>query len=510
MPDFAIQVFHQGQESSLQSSISPFIEFGNNLPYLEFYYRCAGPTLSSKYDYEFWSRISLQMAHSEPAVRHALIALTYLNQRETGSLKHARIRSSSGNEHKTLLFHYNRSVRCLIDRIGEPTYSPEIGLVTCLLFICIEFLRANHHTAFAHMRNGLKIVAEIQQQRDFDYQSPLFKHLPSRTSMNMIEDSLVPIFIRGMATALMFGVSVENDLPIPIPFPKSFEAPKFTSILQAQKAYYELRNATIIFFRQMVIKILQTIPRTSEDFQHQGNFLEAHRTWFHALQRLEASQNFSLEDAVAISATKVSYYATYIHVACAMDASQMTFDAHLTTFKELLHHAKIVLNSRNLGRNDKVGAGTKSHPNPAANFTFDLSLILSLFYTAIRCRCPTTRRSANALLSLDPPREGLWDAEQHVAVSKRVIEMEEMEVDGKGWPTEKARLWSSVIDPNMDKNGGFWVVFCPAQWVGIIDGDGKQKTIQEWFVLGEASQSRPATAVDALGIDFFPDTAPLH
>jgi hypothetical protein len=62
--------------------------------------------------------------------------------------------------------------------------------------------------------------------------------------------------------------------------------------------------------------------------------------------------------------------------------------------------------------------------------------------------------------------------------------MEEGELDPEtGWPVERTRLWSAVIDANMDCNGGFWAYFMPVDWVGQLTRDGKQKLMQEFFRL---------------------------
>jgi hypothetical protein len=146
--DYQVQVWTSNQSGTLQKTVSTYSAFGNGIHYLEFYHHCVRQRLSSAFDNKFWSRITLQMAHSEPSVRHALIALGYLHSTETGSMRHARSRFAGHHESKTLLYHYNKSVRSLVDRINETAYSPEIGLVTCLLFVCMEYLRGNYHTAF--------------------------------------------------------------------------------------------------------------------------------------------------------------------------------------------------------------------------------------------------------------------------------------------------------------------------------------------------------------------------
>ncbi|KAF2179900.1 hypothetical protein K469DRAFT_594385, partial [Zopfia rhizophila CBS 207.26] len=96
---------------------------------------------------------------SELCVWYALIALGYLTKTKTGSLKDARSGFVAASKQKTLLFHYNKAVKFLVQRISELFYSPEIGLISCILFICIEFLRGNYDTAFAHFNSGLNIIS---------------------------------------------------------------------------------------------------------------------------------------------------------------------------------------------------------------------------------------------------------------------------------------------------------------------------------------------------------------
>jgi hypothetical protein len=178
----------------------------------------------------------------------------------------------------------------------------------------------------------------------------------------------------------------------------------------------------------------------------------------------------------------VIYYSTHVALACAVEIRQSPFDAYISEFKALVHHAKIVLTSMGLLRpsSSRLSAVDKKSPRsvtattistsspqtPVNKFTFEISLIPCLQVAATRCRCPVTRREAISLLALDLPREALWDAEMHLAIAKRVVEIEEQEVDSvTGWPTESRRLWCAVIDGThvMDRNGRFRVRFAFAK-----------------------------------------------
>ena len=187
-------------------------------------------------------------------------------------MKHARSRFAVENDYKFVLTHYNRSIRSLVDRMAEATYSPEIALVTCLLFVCIDFLRGNYHSGFTHMKNGLSLIAERRRKEQTEVQSPsmrgadrlsfqhpetksgadsttrqivTLKDFPERRSPNstsIIENKIVPIFVRGIASALMYGVRTEETLEIPSPVPWLVQGPSFLSFADAQEACYELRR----------------------------------------------------------------------------------------------------------------------------------------------------------------------------------------------------------------------------------------------------------------------------
>jgi hypothetical protein len=242
--------------------VSVLSGLGDSVRYLEFYHQCAVPSMSSRFDREFWSKISLQMAHSEPTVRHAVIALGYLSKTEPGNLKHARSGFQVLNGSRFFLYHYNEAVRNLIVRMAEPSYSPEIGLVNCLLFVCIEFLRANYCTAFTHMTNGLRLIGEWQKSQRVD--SPFGDLACTARPKNLIEEVLLPMFQRSMTSAQLYGCAVEEHFSIPFPTPENFIQLPF-SLDEAERSSRELRNASILFLRQTGMKQMQKIDFSASD-----------------------------------------------------------------------------------------------------------------------------------------------------------------------------------------------------------------------------------------------------
>ncbi|KAJ4291748.1 hypothetical protein N0V90_009643 [Kalmusia sp. IMI 367209] len=411
------------------------------------------------FDQDFWSRACLQISQSEASVRHGLIALGYLNRSETGTLKSARsgLRATSGQE--IFLTHYNKAIRSLAERMTEPSYSAEIGLVSCLIFVGIEILRGNYDTAMLHYNNGLRIIKAIREK-----QKP---HSGKAFSSDLVEKALVPIFHRLLTTGILYGVPTELAMVL-VQKPIDTSQFSFKSIIEAQFAMHELRNQGLLFIRHMG-ENLRPITPTDAKLLDQAATLQALDDWWAALEELERTTILSREDTITAHSLKVSYYASFILTASITDPNQSAIDRHLSTLSGLER--------------------TKT-TSPAANFTFEITLIPALNFTASRCRCPVTRRKAVALLERNIPREGLWDAQQQAMVLRRLIEIEESDVDPvTGWPTEHARVLSTVVRGDMDGNGRFAVYFAMDIWgegrgEAPLPPEGERGRMwKEWFQL---------------------------
>ena len=298
-----------------------------------------------------------------------------------------------------------------------------------------------------------------------------------------MEDSLIPMFLRLILTAVFFGLPSEKVLSVTGELPETEEY-VFNSISDAQNIYYDIQNAACIVVRKVGQKLLAQEPILGEELRLQQKLLKSQEAWFRAIQDLERTKRLSTTEMLIAHTLKANYHALEVLFRCGPSTTQTDFDVYLPRFKLVLHHARFVMDS----------TIERSNPSVAANFTFENSLVLALYLTACRCRCPVTRREALALLERSP-REGLWDPQQHAAVVKRIIELEEAEIDPlTGWPVERTRIWSTIVRGDIDSNGGFMAYFAIGQWGegrGVppmppdmeVKGSPHAKMWGEWFVL---------------------------
>ncbi|KAI1659968.1 hypothetical protein F4813DRAFT_352589 [Daldinia decipiens] len=169
----------------------------------------------------FWRRLVPQVGHSDPAVRHALIALGAAHESmqlqrgqsyQTMKTKHPapRISSRSGSPAERsrastpppedtyqcadqlelfMIQQYNLSIYHLQRHVqpGSPPESVETTLICCLIFVCIETSRGNEAAALAHVANGLQIIKALPPDSEFASPSSSSTSRPnngSRTSSN--------------------------------------------------------------------------------------------------------------------------------------------------------------------------------------------------------------------------------------------------------------------------------------------------------------------------------------
>ena len=121
----------------------------------------------------------------------------YQHQTETVKRQYGAFRSGADSKSgTTLLFHCIKAVKYLVSRMAEPSYSPELSLVACLLFICIEFLRGDS-----------KMLA--RQRQRYKYCQQRISTLP-KSSSRFVDNIIAPIYMRKVLSALAFGALVED------------------------------------------------------------------------------------------------------------------------------------------------------------------------------------------------------------------------------------------------------------------------------------------------------------
>lgn len=157
---------------------------------IEFYHHKAAPQLSGYFHSRFWSELVLQVAIDEPAVSHAMIALSSIYEGDvyakSGSPDAALKRRNFGLES------YNRAIRLLIADMGNGK-SVKIPLITCVIFVCVDCLMRDIPVALKHIEGGIKLLERWRQQH---HDPARREELLRSADYEIVEEQLCPMFVR--------------------------------------------------------------------------------------------------------------------------------------------------------------------------------------------------------------------------------------------------------------------------------------------------------------------------
>lgn len=111
-----------------------------------------------------WDTLILQASLSEPAVRHAILALSSLH-RKASLCGHSRNCGElpPDKQEQFMLQHYSQAISHLSPYLSSKSKSSlQVALITCVIFISLEFLRGRFSTAATHLKEGLRIMRDTQ------------------------------------------------------------------------------------------------------------------------------------------------------------------------------------------------------------------------------------------------------------------------------------------------------------------------------------------------------------
>jgi len=402
-----------------------------------FFQHVTAPCLSGDLDAVFWRVLVLQICQRESAVRHAVLAVSSLHEGLIqGTI--APFAKDSGPRHSFALQQYNKAIACLLGQMNDPSSRPMGPLLTCVLFVCIEFMQSKDKESLIHLEQGRQILSRLERRA------------ASRDpEIEVIKQHLVPMYTRLSMTSFLFGGT-------PVPIPQNLKTLKEVPLVF--ESLHEMRYAVHDFLDQVLRFTQRSRPAKYNDTvsaESMRGFETEQRRLLQLLGKLNVA--FSLYQAAKpkeAAQTTSSVLQMYLHVAkiwlaTALSVHQTTYDEHLASFSAIVPLAASILNaevSSNLHVQHirvpappSVATSTPQSPgaSPAASeptrpnhtppiFTFETHIIPALYYVATKCRHPLVRHAALDLLQRNPSkRENLWRADVIGGIAAHVVRVEE-------------------------------------------------------------------------------------
>ncbi|KAJ5170553.1 transcriptional regulator family: Fungal Specific TF [Penicillium coprophilum] len=417
---------------------------------------------------DFWETLIFQASAQEPAVRHAVIAVSsthrFQHQSTTTLTKY--------DEECFTLRQYNKAIQHLRTNVTNNRYSLRVALITCMLFITLEYMRGQYQMAGAHLQYGMKLLSDISAPR------PPSSMMP--TTLSPDEDfaynALVDAYVRLGIQAAMFG-HVASHMYIVTKDPLSTRLPyTFSSLLEARRSLDDLLNRIHCLEKHYrdhhapqaptnKQQMLNTQSRILADLSRWG------KTYTVTVARLRTSK-ISGKDQMGYLLLRVYHEMAEIMASVCLSPegteSELIFDSYTDNFIKIMTSfldiwriwSSTVFRKEDISKLDNAPEDLKAifqnfktmsdlnvileasllellekaptlnqylkSPDCVANgFTVEMGYIPPIYYTALKCRVPRLRRQAVRALRAAPHREGLWNGSLLADVLEEIIKVEE-------------------------------------------------------------------------------------
>ncbi|KAK3401277.1 hypothetical protein B0T20DRAFT_165047 [Sordaria brevicollis] len=386
-----------------------------------FFQDVTAPCLSGDFDGAFWRVFVLQICESEPAVKHAVLAVS--------SLHEVMVRGAAApyiditDKQQFALFQYNKAIACLLDRMPDVDSRPLVPLLTCILFVFLEFMQLKDIESLIHLQQGHQILSELERKPS----------LRGNPEFQIIRDHIVPMYTRISLTLLMFG---GDPTSIPVPLKTMIDVPvTFETIDQVRYALHDLMEECLRFTKKSKpAKYQQVSPEELRALEGEQDLLMRKLSRFNVAFSLFLSRNQKLLPPGCVDLIEIHTKTIHIWISTALSTNETAFDDHISFFSAIIPRAAAFMEtlSTPTTRESKSGTSTGSTASLtdarrfSAMFTFETHVIAPLFFVAIKCRHPEVRRAALDLLRRNPARrENVWRADIMASIADYTIKLEE-------------------------------------------------------------------------------------
>lgn len=309
---------------------------------------------------------------------------------------------------------------------------PLASLLTCVLFVCIEYLQGKYQESLIHLEQGQQLLIRLDQQAN-------------NPEMEYIVRYIVPLYTRLSLASFLFGV---DSIPTPNFLRSHGEIPDtFESIDDLQASVHEFTEQAFHFTRkaQPVKNNSVSIPReTTQMLEVEQERLLSRLVKLNvAFSLFRASVGSRHGPKNALLVLQIYLHAQHIWISTALSSSEVVYDDYLSSFAAIVPLAAIYLDLEAASQHQSTFATPAEPPQyPPENWqemsgqsgslTFERRIIAPLYYVAIKCRHPLIRRSALDLLRRSPfKRENLWRASVLGSLSGHIVSLEESWAHGQ-------------------------------------------------------------------------------
>ncbi|GAQ09951.1 hypothetical protein ALT_7272 [Aspergillus lentulus] len=382
--------------------------------YLQWFKERTGSKMSGSFFSEFWSGFVIQASMSEPAVLHAVLALSSVHRQgilNDGGLK-------AGDEERVTLTRYSKAINHLQPHFkAKDRTAFRIALIVCVLFIALELLRGHFVSARIHLQQGLNLLeGSCLLKRKGD--------LFVVNSQEYVDDWIVQALSRlHIQLELLKQVHRGSSLRLQMPFLEC-KSSTFPSVKEAWSWLHHLMGTVFHLNGEVREQFCTGSSSRAELLKHQRSVHDDLTRWLNTYNTTIQTMKGSMrKDQAQIYVLLRTYHTmiTIMAATCLSPGDEMVFDQHTDKFQEMITMLA------QLWKFLSMYSAFGSRPTQffMSRSIGDLGWIAPLYYTAIKCRVHRFRLHAIRLLEGSFHREGFWDSQILAFVARKVMEIEE-------------------------------------------------------------------------------------
>lgn len=349
------------------------------------------------------------MARSNPVIWDGVLALSTLyehprwsNGPEAESADHDIVSDS----HRVAFKFYNRAIFHIRHQTTHTVDDILNALMSCVLFICIEFLQDSTDQLPFLYQAGYKLLHADPAVLD--------RLDNSLTGPADIRQVIVPMFLRLGGLAAIAG----GPEPTVSPMPNTDCLLGTTTVVEARCKFYPL----LVYAYGCVSAASQHLLRDKDDPAERTRiacdrdavysaFVEFH----HAFLQIFERQTLSTQDRAGVHTFLMHCELFAIWLPLCLERDEMCWDRYFFNFNEIVKRGRIAVQAK----------PQRSTKQPQTAFVFDEGIVAPLTFTATHCRHPIIRGEALTLLKQAPEKEGMWKAITAIQDASHIIELEE-------------------------------------------------------------------------------------
>ncbi|KAF2641118.1 hypothetical protein P280DRAFT_425318 [Massarina eburnea CBS 473.64] len=398
--------------------------------YFDFFQHCTAAQLPMIFGPNFQKSILLQRSITEPAVLHALLALSACHKRkETNSFSRDRTRLPDKLE-QFVLQQYSKAIHHLQPcSLPDGSHSIRTTLLTCLVFVYTEFIRGNYRTGYSHLQSGLRLIQGIRPERKPRAKFALGTGQETFGCHGTLDDNLLFAFERLHLLVALSSRYAPQHIQPPPSLLVNLPSIKYKSPEEARFFLNEnlqgVKNATREFSQN--VDPPEKWPKGyREILSSDQNFINGSLdSWLRAYHSAvtDANESGDADEVRAYEVLRVYHtMATIVTATCFSMHKQAIFDDHMPRFLSIITQSIKLLDAGDrfeaFGKVELVGFETTGEVP-------DLGWISPIYYTALKCRNHRIRLQAIKLLKLLHRSEGCHDFLHLARVAEEVVHLEE-------------------------------------------------------------------------------------